>query len=91
VTSSRAMVAAAEHAGLLEPLRAFGGQLTVATCILATTMLPTEIQNLMTNSAKFAYYTPGLLNRQMTFGSLEDCVRSAVAGRVIRNESVWDE
>jgi predicted aconitase len=90
VTSSRVMVAAAEKAGLLEPLRAFGGQLTVDTCILATPMLPPEIQNLMTNSAKFAYYTPGLLNRQMTFGSLEDCVRSAVAGRVVRSESVWD-
>jgi predicted aconitase len=91
VTSSRVMVAAAEQAGLLEPLRAFGGQLTVDTCILATPMLPPEIQNLMTNSAKFAYYTPGLLNRQMTFGNLEDCVRSAVAGRVMRSESVWDE
>jgi predicted aconitase len=91
VTSSRVMVAAAERAGLLEPLRAFGGQLTVDTCILATPMLPPEIQNLMTNSAKFAYYTPGLLNRQMAFGSLEDCVRSAVAGRrVIRSESLWD-
>jgi len=91
VTSSRAMVAAADKARLLEPLRAFGGQLTVDTCILATPMLPPEIQNLMTNSAKFAYYTPGLLNRQMTFGSLEDCVRSAVAGRVVRSESLWDE
>ena len=90
VTSSRVMVALAEKAGLLEPLRAFGGQLTVDTCILATPMLPTEIQNLMTNSAKFAYYTPGLLNRQMTFGSLEDCVRSAVAGRVIRDETLWE-
>ncbi len=90
VTSSRVMVAAADMAGLLESLRAFGGQLTVDTCILATPMLPPEIQNLMTNSAKFAYYTPGLLNRQMTFGSLEDCVRSAVAGKIVRSESVWD-
>jgi len=90
VTSSRVMVALAEKADLLEPLRAFGGQLTVDTCILATPMLPDEIQNLMTNSAKFAYYTPGLLDRQITFGSLEDCVRSAVAGHVTRNETLWD-
>jgi predicted aconitase len=90
VTSSRVMVAMAEQAGLLEPLRAFGGQLTVDTCILTTPMLPPEIQNLMTNSAKFAYYTPGLLDRQMAFGSLEDCVRSAVAGRVLRDESLWE-
>jgi predicted aconitase len=53
-------------------------------------MLPLDIQNLMTNSAKFAYYTPGLLNRQMTFGSLKDCVNSAIAGRIIRDESIWN-
>jgi predicted aconitase len=52
-------------------------------------MLPPEIENLMTNSAKFAYYTPGLLKRKISFGSLEDCVRSAVAGEIIRDESRW--
>jgi predicted aconitase len=63
----------------------------VDTCILATPMLSPEIQNLMTNSAKFAYYTPGLLARQMTFGSLDDCIRSAVAGTIIRNETAWND
>jgi len=38
----------------------------------------------MTNSAKYAYYAPGLLGARVTFGSLADCVRSAVAGRVVR-------
>jgi hypothetical protein len=91
VTSSRMMVEIAEKTGLLKPVQAFGAQLTVDTCILTTPMLPPEIQNLMTNSAKFAYYTPGLLDRQMTFGSLEDCVNSAVAGRIIRNEKLWEK
>lgn len=89
VTTSRGVVALADKAGLLEPLRAFGAQLTVDTCILATPMLPPDIQRLMTNSAKFAYYTPGLLNRQITFGSLEDCVRSAIAGRIVQDEALW--
>ena len=69
-------------AGLLTPLRRFGGQLTVDTCPLATPMLPPEIRTLMTNSAKYAYYAPGLLNTQVIYGSLADCVRSAVEGRV---------
>ena len=89
VTSSRAMTQLAERAGFLEPLREFGAQITVDTCILTSPMLPEEIQNLMTNSAKFAYYTPGLLGREITFGSLEDCVNSAVAGMVIRDETLW--
>lgn len=90
VTSSRAMVKLAEAAGLLEPLQAFGAEITLDTCILTTPMLPEEVQVLMTNSAKYAYYSPGLLGRQVVFGSLEDCVRSAEAGRVVRDESLWE-
>ena len=89
VTSSRAMTQLAQRAGFLEPLEAFGVQITVDTCILTSPMLPAEIQNLMTNSAKFAYYTPGLLGRKIAFGSLEDCVNSAVAGEIVRDESLW--
>jgi cis-L-3-hydroxyproline dehydratase len=91
VTSSRLMSQLAEQAGSLAPLRAFGGQVTVDTCILATPMLPPEIKVLMTNSAKYAYYAPGLLNTQVVFGKLEDCVRSAVSGRVERENSIWEE
>jgi predicted aconitase len=89
VTSSRAMTQLADRAGLLKPLQAFGAQITVDTCILTSPMLPAEIQNLMTNSAKFAYYAPGLLGKQITFGSLEDCVHSAVAGEIVRDEARW--
>ena len=89
VTSSRAMTQLAKQAGFLDSLQIFGAQLTVDTCILTTPMLPTDIKYLMTNSAKFAYYTPGLLGRKITFGSLKDCVNSAVEGRIIRDESLW--
>jgi predicted aconitase len=89
VTSSRAMTQLARQAGYLDVLQAFGAQLTVDTCILTSPMLPPDVKYLMTNSAKFAYYTPGLLGRQITFGSLKDCVASAVEGRVVRDESLW--
>ena len=89
VTSSRAMTLLAKRAGYLEALEAFGGQVTVDTCILATPMLPPEIKTLMTNSAKYAYYAPGMLDTRVTFGSLADCVRSAVEGQVVRDESLW--
>jgi predicted aconitase len=52
-------------------------------------MLPPEIKILMTNSAKYAYYSPGMLNTQVVFGKLEDCVGSAVAGRVVRDDTLW--
>jgi predicted aconitase len=89
VTSSRAMTQLAEQTGSLGPILEFGAQITVDTCILTTPMLPEEIQYLMTNSAKFAYYSPGLLGKKITFGSLADCVQSAISGRIVRDESPW--
>lgn len=90
VTSSRGMVLLARQAGYLDPLERFGGKVTVDTCILASPMLPPEVTLLMTNSAKYAYYAPGLLGTHITFGSLADCVRSAVIGRVMRDEAGWE-
>ena len=89
VTTSRAVAHLARQAGLLERLESFGGQVTVDTCILTSPMLPPEVRRLMTNSAKYAYYAPGLLGSQVVFGSLEDCVESARAGRVVRDDSLW--
>lgn len=89
VTSSRAMVHFAREAGFIDILEKYGGQVTVDTCILATPMLPPNIKTLMTNSAKYAYYAPGLLNTTVTFGSLEDCVNSATEGKIVRDESLW--
>jgi cis-L-3-hydroxyproline dehydratase len=90
VTSSRLMKELAAEAGVLAPIVAFGAQITLDTCILASPMLPASIKTLMTNSAKYAYYAPSLLNTRVTFGSLADCVRSAIEGRVVRDDSVWE-
>jgi len=89
ITTGRAVRALAERAGYLDALDAFGAELTVDTCILTTPMLPAEIRRLMTNSAKYAYYAPGLLERAVAFGSLADCVASAIAGRVVRDDQAW--
>jgi predicted aconitase len=89
VTSSRLMRELAEEAGVLAPVLAFGARITLDTCILASPMLPPAIKRLMTNSAKYAYYAPSLLDTRVTFGSLADCVRSAVEGRVVRDDSAW--
>src|SRR5262249_39695673 len=89
VTSSRLMKEEAQKAGVLDPIVDFGAEITLDTCILASPMLPASIQTLMTNSAKYAYYAPSLLNTRVTFGSLSECVQSAVEGRVTRDDSIW--
>jgi cis-L-3-hydroxyproline dehydratase len=89
ITSSRLMKERAHETGVLEPILSFGAQITLDTCILASPMLPPEIKTLMTNSAKYAYYAPSLLNTRVTFGSLADCVHSAIEGRVVRDDTPW--
>jgi predicted aconitase len=43
----------------------------------------------MTNSAKWAYYAPGMLPVEVCFGSLRECVESAIAGEVRRDPKLW--
>jgi hypothetical protein len=38
---------------------------------------------IMTNSGKWAHYAPGNIGVEVAFGSLRECVRSAVRGEVV--------
>ena len=89
VTTGRAVAQLARLNGTLAVARNFGAEITVDTCILTSPMLPDEIRTIMTNSAKYAYYAPGLLGRGVVFGGLPDCVESAVRGRVVRTGPAW--
>ena len=82
VVTSRQARALAESGGLLEPLAAFGAAVTLDTCVFHTPMVRPGAEVLMTNSGKCAYYAPGELGVKVAFGTLGDCVRSAIAGRV---------
>jgi predicted aconitase len=43
----------------------------------------------ITNSAKWAYYAPGMLPVEVCFGSLRECVESAIKGEVWRDPALW--
>lgn len=77
------------EAGRLESLEASGVQIVVDTCVVVTPILPAQRGVLMTNSGKFAHYTPANTGYGVVYGSLEDCVASAARGRVVRDESLW--
>lgn len=87
ITSNRTMVRRAREAGYLDGIEAFGASITVDTCPLATPMLPPEVHTVMTNSGKHAYYAPGLLQTKIAFGSLAECVASAIAGKIVRERN----
>lgn len=50
------------------------------TCIVVTPILPSNGGVLVTNSGKFAHYTPANTGYDVMFANLEECVDSAVAG-----------
>jgi predicted aconitase/predicted aconitase with swiveling domain len=89
VCTHRLVLAALEQRGWLARLRAVGVQVIVDTCVVVTPIVRARRGVLMTNSGKFAHYTPGNIGLQVVYGSLEECVRSAAAGVVWRDESLW--
>ena len=66
-----------------------GVQLVTDTCTYITPVMADIHGTAMTDSAKWAYYAPGNLGLDVAFGSVEDCVESAVRGEVVRDEGVW--
>ena len=87
--TGRGVLAEIEAAGLLAPLREAGVEIVVDTCVVVAPILPPEAGVLMTNSGKFAFYAPANTGFATVYGSLRDCVASAVAGRVVRDERLW--
>jgi len=89
VCTARETLEEAETRGYAAPLRDAGIDIIVDTCIVVTPILPAGDGILMTNSGKFAHYAPSNTGYEVVYGSLEDCVDSAVTGAVARNEGVW--
>jgi predicted aconitase len=89
LNTSRHVLAKLEQAGRLAPLTTSGVVPIVDTCVVVTPILPAGGGVLMTNSGKFSFYAPGNTGYGVQFGSLADCVESAVAGRLVRDEAGW--
>lgn len=90
VCTHRLVLAALQQRGWLQQLRAAGVQVIVDTCVVVTPIVRARDGVLMTNSGKFAHYSPGNIGLQVIYGSLEECVRSAAAGEVWRDMTLWD-
>ena len=81
-----------EREGRAEALRAAGITIVADTCVVVAPILPQApagTRVLMTNSGKFAHYTPANTGYEVLYGSLEDCVASALSGAVARDEEIW--
>ena len=87
--TSRQHFDALKSSGSAQQLEAQGVTFVIDTCVIVTEILPRAGGVLMTNSAKFAHYALGNIGYRTLFSSLADCVETAIAGRLIRDETVW--
>ncbi|MBS1887594.1 MAG: aconitase X catalytic domain-containing protein [Actinobacteria bacterium] len=89
VSTGRWVWEEARRRGHLERAERLGVTVVVDTCTYNTRILPEEARRAMTNSGKWAYYAPGNIGVDVAFGSLRECVLSAAAGAVVREEGAW--
>ena len=89
-TSRQSLALIKQDDDLMNTLRDFGVRVTLDTCVFHSPILPPEAEVLMTDSGKWSYYAPGELDVRVAFGSMADCVRSAVEGAVVQEEAPWN-
>ena len=90
VATHRIILAQLKKRGWLEKLQAANVQVIVDTCVVVTPIVKAQSGVLMTNSGKYAHYSPGNIGLQVVFGSLEECVRSGAKGFVWRDKKLWE-
>lgn len=89
VNTGRDTMADAAAAGAVDALEAAGVRIVTDTCTYLTPIIHDLEGPVMTDSAKWAWYAPANIGADVVFGGLEECVRSAAAGRVVRDETLW--
>jgi predicted aconitase len=87
--TGRGVLEALEADGTAALLAEAGVEIVADTCVVVTPILPAEGGTLMTCSGKFAHYGPSNTGYEVVYGSLEECVASALEGRVVREAEVW--
>jgi predicted aconitase len=87
--TSRAALGEIERSFVLGRLVEAGVEIVTDTCVVVAPILPKSGGVLMTNSGKFAHYATPNTGFATIYGSLADCVASALSGRITRDESLW--
>lgn len=89
VNVGREVLAEAQGRGLVPRLESLGVRVVSDTCTYISPVMDEVNGSVMTDSAKWAWYAPANLGVGVVIGGLEECVRSALAGRVLLDETLW--
>jgi len=89
VNTGRDVIAEAPH--VADALQASGVTIVTDTCTYITPIIERADTPVVTNSGKWAWYAPGNLGFDVAFATLEECIDSAVTGRLVRDRKVWGD
>jgi len=76
VFTSRIAKMLAQDMGIIDFIERAGGKVIADACLLYFPLEKWNFKTLMTDSAKMAYYTPGLTEMDVIFGDVEKCRES---------------
>jgi len=82
ICTSRPAEEMARQMGYLDALEKSGAMIVTETCINNPPFSEWGFESLLTDSGKFAYYTPTTVGSKCLFTSTEKCIEAAVTGRV---------
>lgn len=91
ITAGRNVIARLKADGTLQMLQASGVDVIADLCWCSITepVFPSSARTIMTNSGKYAHYGPGLSERALRFGSLNDCAKAALSGHAPADLPHW--
>lgn len=89
ISTSRGVREMARAKGWLQDIERAGLEVPVDVCTYYSPRVRGIRGRVMTHAAKWAYYAPGMLGVEVAFGSLRECVESAVRGEVWRDPDLW--
>lgn len=82
VHTSAAIRALADQIGLIKMIEDAGATVTQDLCTVLGNPEALGMKNLVTNSAKMAFYAPGSNGMKVYYTNIEQCVEAAVQGRI---------
>ncbi len=91
VSTSRTTIKELQTRGWFEEIENAGIIVVPDTCTYAALVDVGQDGVVMTNSGKWAYYGPMCYPVKVAMGTFEECIESAVQGRITRNEEFWSD
>lgn len=89
IFTSRKVLRQVEKTGILQKLKLAGIEVYTDGCLLLYPQSLRPSGTMMTNSAKAANYIFSQAGYKVAYGSIRECVESAVAGKIVRRPPAW--